>query len=242
MRVLTSLSSREEGLNPVSLTIGSFDGVHLGHQAILKELQSESPVCVVTFSNHPSHVLPGKEETKLILSPNLKLEWLEHFGVDFVYLLEFTKEIAAMSYVEFLEALLPFERLVLGKGATLGRKREGTEERVTALGLEKGFSTHYLDKLENGLGPISSGRIRKEILQGHISCASELLGHPYQIEGEVLPTGEFRVDSRTCLPPDGTYSVEANHRKDPISTTLTIRAGKCHLPLPPCKKTQLLLH
>lgn len=170
---------------PCVLTIGNFDGVHLGHQRILKEMRAiagpKGTVCVITFSNHPSSVLPGKTPVKLIQSNSLKLSYLEKYGADVVYNLEFTPELSHLRYDVFLGRIkgsCPFNYLILGEGDAFGYKREGTPEKVTLLGTDLHFEVLYLPKMKWKNEPISSRRIRKCIEQGHLSDATELLGHP----------------------------------------------------------------
>ncbi|MDN3505807.1 MAG: FAD synthetase family protein [Simkaniaceae bacterium] len=183
MIILEDFNENTSPSRPCAMTIGSFDGVHLGHQKILQRLRDmvgpKGSVAVFTFSNHPTHVLPGRDPVMLICSKKEKLEFLEKCGVDVVYCIPFTLEFAKMTYAEFLQTLMkncPFDFLVLGEGACLGKKREGTPELVTDLGAKLGFQTEYLSKLQEGESVISSGSIRKAIKEGNFKQASVLLG------------------------------------------------------------------
>jgi len=202
------------------MTIGNFDGVHLGHQKILHRLRDkvgqDGSVCVFTFSNHPSHVLPGRDPAPLISSKELKLEMLEKSGVDIVYCIPFSLELAGMSYAEFLQTLkknCPFDFLVLGEGACLGKKREGTPERVTELGKRLDFQAEYLTKMQDEGNAISSRKIRELILKGNLKEASLLLGRPFALTGK-SKTQELTFPPYVCLPPDGEYLVTINGLKD----------------------------
>lgn len=219
MITLEDLSATYSLPRPCALTIGSFDGVHLGHQGILQKLREKvgprGSVCVLTFSNHPSQVLFGKKPAPLIFSKSLKLEALAECGVDVTFCIPFTLELAAKSYEVFLQELMescPFDFLVLGEGACLGKKREGTPKKVTQLGEKMGFVTDYILKVEKHDFVISSGKIRELILNGNIPKASELLGHPFVIEGEVQSQYLF-IAPNICLPPDGEYSVLFSNTK-----------------------------
>jgi riboflavin kinase/FMN adenylyltransferase len=139
---------------PCGLTIGSFDGVHLGHQYLLKHLRSRvgpsGSIAVLTFRNHPSHVLTHRPQATPLCTLEEKIDLLEKAGVNLLILLSFTPTLAQLSYEQFLRSLhahYPFSHLVLGKGASFGKNREGTESRITALGQSLGFQAEYLDCL-----------------------------------------------------------------------------------------------
>jgi len=184
MEILPSFTPPKELPHPLTLTIGNFDGVHLGHQKILAKLREQAGekgcVSVITFPNHPSHVLPKSPPVPLILNPAKKLALLEKYGVDLVYLLEFTLDLAQLPYDEFIKkvrAVYPFDLLILGKGATLGKKREGTPEKLTALSEKLGFRLEYLTKAEIDGETISSGKIRAYLEEGNLTKAHTFLGH-----------------------------------------------------------------
>lgn len=185
MQVLDDLSQPTNPQRPSALTIGSFDGVHLGHQHLLATMRSlvgeKGSLCVITFSNHPSHVLPNQQPVEPILDNSMKLKWLEHFRVDIVYCIPFTTELAAMDYSAFLQAVMhacPFDHLVLGEGARLGADRGGSPEKVTLLCKEMGATAHYLEKRRIDGNIISSRSIRKLLSEGQVEEATALLGHP----------------------------------------------------------------
>lgn len=185
MEILQTLTPPRSFCPPCGLTIGSFDGVHLGHQQLLryvrKKVGPQGSLCVLTFSNHPSHILPNREPLSLISSPEDKLHYLQSYGVDIVYLLPFTLELAQLSYEQFLHLVkdsYPFELLVLGEGATLGKKREGTSETIAALGKKLQFSVEYLPKYTVDGEIVSSGKIRECLQKGDLAKAKRLLGHP----------------------------------------------------------------
>ena len=242
MITLEDLSATYSLPRPCALTIGSFDGVHLGHQRILQKLREKvgpmGTVCVLTFSNHPSQVLFGEKPAPLIFSKNLKLEALAECGVDVTLCIPFTQKLASKSYAVFLEELMtscPFDFLVLGKGACLGEKKEGSPKKVTQLGKEMGFITQYIPKAEKDDFVISSGKIRELILSGNLTKASTLLGHPLMIEGEVQ-SQHLIIDPNICLPPDGEYTILVNNKKETIQIQdrrivmqFPIANGKMHL-------------
>ena len=167
-------------LPPVALSIGVFDGVHLGHQVLLKALVQTSlfPV-VVTFQNSPLSFF--QKAPSPILSLEERLYWLKVYGIQFVLALPFQEELASWSYIQFLEALLasfPLKHLILGEGATFGKNKEGSEERVRPYALEHNFQLSYLPKLPS----ISSTQIRSLLQQNKREEALRLLGHPLEIQ------------------------------------------------------------
>lgn len=187
-------------LPKTSLTIGTFDGVHLGHREIFKKMKKISPHrTVLTFSNHPRHILaPEKGLIKTLTPLPLKLSLLSHAEIDAVIVLPFTKELAHLNFKDLLDRFT-LDSLVLGEDSQFGRNREGTKENVKKYAEEKGFSLHYLQKLHLHQKPISSSLIRKYIEEKNFSKAEELLGRPYCL---YLPQKES-----PCLPPDGTYTI-----------------------------------
>jgi len=169
--------------SPIAVTIGTFDGVHLGHQFILQELKKHGTSVVLTFSNHPAEVLRNYKPLPLC-SLEEKLKLLESFGVDCTIVIPFTREIANQSYDLFLKNLkkhLPFTTLVLGKGATFGHKNAGDEIHIKALETELGFQAIYLEKLVLDGHPVSSKRIRELLAAGQNKQASALFGHERKI-------------------------------------------------------------
>ena len=185
MIIFDDLSHPAHPKRPSALTIGSFDGVHKGHQHLLyqmRELVGKSgSICVVTFSNHPSHVIAAAQPIELILSREQKLRWLAAYGADIVYCVPFTQDLAAHTYQEFLEVMMqscPFDHLVLGQDAHLGNRREGSPELVTALCNSKGVQAHYIEKVHSAEEQVSSRRIRELLALGNVAAAVELMGHP----------------------------------------------------------------
>lgn len=162
---------------PIALTIGFFDGVHLGHQHLFQQLKKYGTAAVLTFSNHPAEVLRPESTPPLIDTLEQKIRRLETNGIDLTLLLPFTQELSSLSYDTFLKQIhahLPFTHLILGEGSTLGHQAQGTEENIKAL--ELNFEAIYLPKFlfENEI--VSSKRIRQLINSGNFEQAFRLLG------------------------------------------------------------------
>lgn len=181
MQIVTSLDNLPHLSPPVGVTIGTFDGLHLGHRYLIEELKKRvKSSIVITFSNHPLEVIKPEAKLTFLSTSEEKLERLKRLNPTLIISLKFTRDLAEMSYRDFIEMIyekLPFSLLLLGKGATFGKGREGTEERMRPLAAEMNFSLDYLKKLEVDGAPVSSQRIRREIEQGHFDKAQLLMGY-----------------------------------------------------------------
>jgi riboflavin kinase/FMN adenylyltransferase len=199
MKVVTTF----DHLPPCAFTLGMLDGVHLGHQHLLRRLCSFGlPSVVLTFPNHPLSVLRGSGP-KLITPLPVKLALLETLGIHTTIVAEFTRELAAIAFEELLAAV-PAKQLVFGHGAVFGKGRLGNETAVKAWASTHSTGVEYLEKRSLDGQPISSSRIREAIAQGNFSLAETLLGHPHFL---YIPEHTTRWDaSDLVLPPDGAYS------------------------------------
>lgn len=176
-------------------TIGTFDGVHRGHQAILKPMieqahQSGLPAVVVTFYPHPVAVLRGITDPMWLNSPEERARLLGKLGIDVVLTLKFDREMASWSAEAFMQQMsdhLGLRRLFVGHDFALGRNRQGDIPRLREIGQLLGYSVDVTDEVKDGEGSerISSSRIRALISQGQVAQAAELLGRPYALEGLV---------------------------------------------------------
>lgn len=224
MHVIKDLSQIPSLSQPAAITIGCFDGMHLGHQLLInraKELAGkEGSVIVFTFSNHPSQILKTRVPAPLLCSLEHKLMLLKKAGVDLVYLQEFTVEFSRQPYDRFLKEIkhnLPFSFFVLGKGASFGKDKEGDEKHVKKLGKTLKFTPEYVKKIGLTKQPVSSGFIRHLIDGGNLHYAEQHLGRPYSVYG-VLKGNELDI-SGLCVPPDGSYTMTLKIKKEEIKTT-----------------------
>ncbi|NGX54290.1 MAG: Riboflavin biosynthesis protein RibF [Chlamydiae bacterium] len=211
--------------NEISLTVGNFDGVHLGHQKILKELKAQK--CLFTFSNHPGKILHHRT-VPLLTTPSQKLHLIKQAGVDQMVIVPFTRELSLQSAETFLSSLkqrIPFTHLVLGHDAAVGHLRQGDRQEIDVLGKKLDFTSQFLGPLKIDEKVISSTWIRELVQKGDLDKASLLLGRPYSIYGPVLPgagkgkllgfqTANLSVET-LCLPPLGVYAVEVIHNGKP---------------------------
>ncbi len=237
MILLDELGTNLSPSKPCVLTIGNFDGVHAGHQQILSRMREiagkEGTTVVLTFSNHPSQILSPSEAKPLIYPKSLKISILDELGIDIIYCLEFTTALAELSYETFLErvhTIFPFDYLILGQGAALGKNRGGTTAKVKQLGESLGFKVEYLSKVQAANEDISSGKIRTFIQEGHLKKAAELLGRPLMFEGD-LKQGQVNIASNLCIPPDGSYPITVYANSHIEKGTLHIQQATLKLKL-----------
>jgi len=214
--------------NDMLLTIGVFDGVHLGHRYLISRLVSQAKQKgllsgVVTFKNHPRDLLlPGPHLpylTTLIERERL----LRQEGVDAVVALSFTRELAGVSardFVGLLQKYLRMKGLVVGPDFALGKDRQGTTDFLADLGKEIGFTVEVVSPKKISVEVISSTLIRNALAQGDMHRVTRLLGRPFSLHGKVttgehrgagmgFPTANINVDARQALPPDGVYATRA---------------------------------
>jgi riboflavin kinase/FMN adenylyltransferase len=212
MRIAYNLDTIPSLPLPCGLTIGSFDGMHLGHQFLLSTLRAhigpKGTLALLTFSNHPADVIPGRKKTPLLCSQEYKLQLLERAGVDLAIILEFTHSFAEKSYDTFLKEIftsLPFSYLVLGEGAAFGKNRQGDEQHIKNLGGKLNFNAIYLNKKKINNENCSSGLIRQYLQEGDLRHVTSLLGRPYALYGKIK--NHVLNTEGLCLPPLGTYPI-----------------------------------
>ncbi len=211
-----------------AVTLGNFDGVHLGHQrafALLKERARTlgAPSVAVTFEPHPVSVLRPAHAPKRILTPKLKEELIAALAIDHLVVIHFTEEFSRATAEEFVSRVLVEKlgaaELVLGANFRFGRGREGDLESLRKLGEKHGFVVHQVDAEAYKGEIISSSRIRRALEEGAVDEAAAMLGRPYFVEGVVVrgdgrgkrmgfPTANLNVEG-DVLAEDGVYVTEA---------------------------------
>ena len=207
------------------LTIGSFDGVHLGHQQIIRQITAGAhaigvPAVVLTFYPHPSVVLRGNRNAFYLTLPEEKAATLAEMGVDYVITHPFDRQVASIEPHTFIETLkhhLGFSQLWVGYDFALGKNRSGDVPRLKELGSEYGFSVQLVDAFQLGGGIVSSSRIRTALDNGEINAVTELLGRRYTVRGTVIrgdgrgsqigvPTANLEVEQERAIPGAGVYA------------------------------------
>jgi len=210
------------------VTVGTFDGVHLGHREVLDEIAARAGrtgrrSVLVTFHPHPLRIVRPGAAPLLLTVPAEKKEILAVSGVDYAVFVAFTPALRDYPARRFVEEILlgriGMRELVIGYDHGFGRDREGTVDTMRELGTEFGFAVDVVDEVRVDGGRISSSRIRDLLLAGDVVTAAGLLGRPYSLQGPVVqgmqqgrklgfPTANISVgDPEKLLPLEGIYAV-----------------------------------
>ena len=207
------------------VALGNFDGVHVGHQWILRTAIEEARAghgraFALTFEPSPPRVLAPDRAPRLILTPDDKLEQLRQSGVDGVIVINFTRELSLLAPRDFVREYL-VERIgaravIVGHSVSFGHDRAGNAEVMTALGREFGFAVKVIGPVKVAGMEVSSTRVRDVVAAGDMRTAANLLGRPHFVSGLVVhgrergrtigfPTANIQSGTE-CLPPDGVYA------------------------------------
>lgn len=225
---------------PAHVTIGSFDGVHRGHQYIIRQLieaarASDALAVVLTFYPHPSVVLGRQKPPFYINSPEEKAQLLAELGVDLIVTHPFNEEVRHIRAHEFVDLLcrhLCMSDLWIGHDFALGYQREGNAARLRELGQEKGYRLHVIDQPVMWRGEIvSSSRVRRALAAGDVEEAMGCLGRPFRLPGVVIegvhrgkrlgiPTANLAVWDERAIPANGVYACWATLSPDPSPATI----------------------
>ena len=227
MRILTDLEFfRPNPDLPLILALGNFDGMHLGHQALLtrvidKARKRKGISAVFTFLEHPQRILHPESRPSLLSSPVHKLFLLDQLGVALCFLVPFTREFSRMAPSIFVEEILVkrlgVSQVCLGYNARFGHERKGDAVLMQALASKHGFLFEEMPPVRAARDFVSSSRIRKLIEGGNLEEAGEALGRPFSIFATVVkgagrgtglgtPTANLEPESE-ILPPEGVYPV-----------------------------------
>lgn len=225
------------------LTIGVFDGLHLGHQALIREVVNRAsllrlPAACITFFPSPEAVL-GQAEVKYLLLPDERTRLMFDMGVQLVIVTKFDARLAGMSAAGFMalvrDALHPVEVWV-GEDFALGRNREGNADFLNRLGRDMGYQLRVVPRHKIADKAVSSSWVRALIGRGDVGEASQLLGRPYAITGRVVkgfgrgralgfPTANLILPSDKQLPADGVYAavVDTGTGRWPAAVSIGVR-------------------
>lgn len=195
MKIYHGTEGFEKVKNPV-VTVGTFDGVHVGHSKIFRTMKELSKECegetvVITFHPHPRLVVhPDSKDLKFINTQERKYELIKQNGIDHLVIIPFTKEFAATSADAFIEDILVKRmgvcKLVVGYDHHFGRNREGSFDELIRLGKKHGFGLEQIPAQDIDNIAVSSTKIRKALNEGDIRLANDLLGYEYSITGKVV--------------------------------------------------------
>lgn len=232
MKIYHSLDDFSALRNAV-VTSGTFDGVHVGHQKIvhrLKEIaaRTSGETVVITFWPHPQMVLhPEKTSLKLLNTFEEKADLLKHEGVQHLLRIPFTKEFSMISSLEFIQKILVetigTKTLVIGYDHRFGHNREGSFEKLKLNAPSYGFEVEEISRQDVDHISVSSSKIREALAKTDVDTATQLLGRPYSLTGQVVkgdqlgrvlgyPTANIEIDSLyKLIPADGIYAVSVAH-------------------------------
>ena len=207
--------------NGSAVTIGAYDGVHLGHRAVIAEVHRQARAlgcrtAVVTFDRHPATVVRPESAPLLLTDLDQKLELLEATGVDYCVVVHFDEERARERAEDFVQEVLVdclrARAIVVGSDFHFGHQRSGNVALLEEVGRRDGFSVtgvSLVGSVVDGQEPVSSTRIRRALLEGRVEDAAEMLGRPHEVRGVVLAGGDgtvhLSIPHELCLPPDGRY-------------------------------------
>jgi riboflavin kinase / FMN adenylyltransferase len=242
-----------------AITVGTFDGVHQGHWKVLEALRARAdveglPAVLVTFHPHPLRVIRPEDAPALLTTPDEKKEILAESGLDFVVFLRFGHTLRSFSPEQFVRDVLirrfRMRQLVIGYDHGFGRGRSGDAALLQDIGRRLGFQVVVIPAHHTGEEPISSSRIRRLLLAGHVREAASVLGRPYSLRGPVIrgdgrgralgfPTANLQVtDPDKLLPREGVYAVTATRRQGTYPGVLHLG----HRPMFPGSPPTIELH
>jgi riboflavin kinase/FMN adenylyltransferase len=216
-----------------TLTVGTYDGVHVGHRRILEDMKATARqhgerTVVVTFDPHPQVVLAraDKGPVRTLTTVDQKLEQLAAIGIDTTIIIPFTKEFAATSPEDFIRRVIVetigVRHFFVGYDHMFGKNRGGDRSTLIVLGEQLGFTVQNIDPVHVDGDIVSSTRIRRALHDGKVEEAAALLGRPYQIQGTVvrgdqrgrklgIPTANIApIDQHALLPSHGVYVVSSD--------------------------------
>jgi riboflavin kinase/FMN adenylyltransferase len=227
MQVHFQLENLPNFINPV-LTIGTFDGVHSGHLAILKELKQhakelEGETIVITFHPHPRRILNNVDAPSLLTSLDERIDRFQAYGIDHLVVVPFDPafaEMRATDYIkEFIVAFFHPKLIIIGNDHRFGKERTGDFELLSSMGPQFGYRVIEIPEQVLNKSRVSSTNIRHALLNGDIGLANQLLTYPYQLTGKVVvgdklgrtlgyPTANLAIiDSDKLIPASGVYAV-----------------------------------
>jgi riboflavin kinase/FMN adenylyltransferase len=241
MKIIRAANELDHGSRKVCVAIGVFDGVHLGHQQIIRQTiadarQHDALAVVLTFDRHPNSIVAPERVPPLIYSPPQKIRVLESLGADALLLISFDKKFSEQTGEVFIRSLArelgKIHSVCVGANFVFGHKRSGDVALLKKLGGEMNFAVHGLAAVALDGQVVSSTRIREAIRAGDLDAASQMLGRAYAISGRVIegdrlgrqlgfPTANLAA-AALVLPPNGVYAGFANLEKRTFRVALNI--------------------
>ncbi|RJP55759.1 MAG: bifunctional riboflavin kinase/FAD synthetase [Deltaproteobacteria bacterium] len=241
MEIIRGTANLKKKFNTPVITIGNFDGIHLGHQKILKDVKRRSSELkgdsiVYTFEPHPLNILFPHKKVPLITSFSEKIKLIEESGIDIVICEDFTPEYANLSPRQFVKDILldkiGVKAVFVGHDYAFGKGRKGNIDTLKQLGKELVFEVHVVDAVKVDAILVSSTKIRDTIQKGDVKKVAGFLGRSYSISGKVekgksrgkglgFPTANLRSVEEIC-PKPGIYAVHVSYRDQPYQGVVNI--------------------
>ncbi|MFA5297150.1 MAG: bifunctional riboflavin kinase/FAD synthetase [Lutibacter sp.] len=242
MKIYTDLADYASK-NKAFVTIGTFDGVHIGHQKVLSNLiqsakKNNATSVLLTFFPHPRMVLQKNTDIKLINTIDERIKLLEKTGLDVLVIHKFTEDFAEQTALDFVKNVLvnslKISNLIIGYDHRFGKDREGDFEQLTAYGKTFGFEVNKISQQEIDHIAISSTKIRKAIELGNIEEANRYLGYAFMLTGEIVkgkhlgkkigfPTANLHIkETYKLLPKTGSYIVKSELENETVYGMMNI--------------------
>ena len=242
MKTFNNIDACQNLKNPV-LTLGMFDGIHIGHQAIISQLNEIAKIIngesiLLTFEPHPRVVLgKGADDLMLLTTLDEKIELLEKVGLGNLILHPFTQEFADLSSEEFVKELLVdkigIHTIVIGYDHHFGKNRQGNFEQLNKLSKKYGFQVVKIEEVKSDDNHISSTQIRNALLEGNLDFANSGLGRNYSMTGKVIhgdkigrtlgfPTANLEIEKYKLIPGNGVYVVKVSRNNSIYKGLLSI--------------------
>ncbi|RJP62230.1 MAG: bifunctional riboflavin kinase/FAD synthetase [Ignavibacteriales bacterium] len=242
MKVFNNIEQISKDVNTV-LTIGTFDGFHIGHQEIIRSVvetagKQNSRSFVITFEPHPRSVVSKDYDVKLLTTINEKLELFEKAGIENVLIIDFTMEFSKLTAEEFVSRYLVnkigINSIILGHDHKLGKDRAGGEDKIKELGAKYNFNVVPVSAVQIDGEIVSSTKVRNALLNSELDKANKFLGRDYSINGKIVegakrgrtlgfPTANINPDNpNKIIPSNGIYFVECFIRKQKYFGLLNI--------------------
>ncbi|MBN1232704.1 MAG: bifunctional riboflavin kinase/FAD synthetase [Candidatus Coatesbacteria bacterium] len=235
-------------------TIGTFDGIHLGHQSIIdfvKKTASEKNLhsALITFEPYPSNILKKNQADKRLTTHSERMWIFRKLDINKILIIPFDKELASKSPSDFVKMLLSkinIEALVVGYNFCFGEKRSGNSVTLQQLGEMLGFDVYVIPPLDFHNHIVSSSRIRNLVNKASLDIACKLLGYPYSILGSIqeghgrgreigFPTANMNITENKLIPPDGVYFGKVHYKNKSLNALINLGAA------PTAKREQKLL-
>jgi len=254
MLVLDTLDNLpRRGLGHLVLTLGAFDGIHLGHQTILSQLKAAAVIsgsrsAVFTFQEHPQNVLNPENPRTILTSYRHKLLLLKRLGIEVCITPHFNKRFARLSPQSFVEGILikklRVKKVIIGSDARFGHKQAGDVELMSHFAHQYGFGFEMIPSVSKGTHVVKSTLVRQFVKEGQLVAARRLLGAPYSILARVVkgsgrgrklgyPTANLDAELEV-LPPQGVYAIRirevevVSRKKGPSALDVNENTGKWH--------------